>query len=729
MQVLKGLKVVDFGLGMAPALVTKFLVDAGASATRVAPENGDPFSDYYPTYDVWRRGQASFAKGPEELDSLLGAADFCVLGGEDFPGVARGPDPADLAARFPRLIVLDIQAYPEGSSYAGRPATDVLVQARSGLAYEHFKNRPILMSFEPANYGAALLGLLGLMAALYERETSGLGQVVTTSLFEGALSWTRLLWGDFEKPTDVTRFVTPMDPYPLVFPGSDGAFIHIVVASAGSKYKMYQALEIDDPSVLPTDSGMPQPHGDPRNFYGDVDVLAEHAAKISSGEMLKRIGGFGLPAEPVLPPGACWSEPQVEHNGIIATDADGTRHVGFPVNITFSKGVSKARPLSGTRPLDGIGMLDFGAFVAGPLATVLLGDLGADVIKIETPAGDPTRGIVRSFNGANRGKRAIAVNLKTPEGLRIAQSLAERVDVVTSNFRSGVASRLGIGQEQLHAIRPDMVILESPAYGSTGPQAERAGFDQVMQALCGHEHRAGGRGNDPLWNRTNMVDIAGATLGAISAVLALYQRGRTGEGAAIEDPLVNAGIFLLSELAQRPDGRFEGADQLNPNRSGYHPSEAMYQAEDGWIAIAARGSEAATRLADLLGIADRVQRDTRRWGDAEGELIAETVKIHTVDSLLKLLDQEDIWAERCQQGMEAKVLEDPDLLRLAIVAASDHPTYGRVREIGTLMRFSRSAYGTTRHTPVYGEANAEVLRECGFSEAEIDDFTERKIVC
>ena len=321
-KMLKDLTVVDLGVGMAAALVAKYLAELGAQVIRVEPPDGDPFAEIYPAYDVWRRGatrNAEACNSPQHLETLLDGADICLIGGEDHPDVSRRSDGAELAARHSRLVVLDIEGYIAGTQDAGRPATDLLVQARSGITREHFTDRPVPMSFSPANYGATFRGLCAVLAALYEREASGKGQLVSTSLYEGALVWVAGIWCDMAQPTPASNFVMPMDPHPLVFRCADGRYVHIVIGAAGSKYRMYKALEIDDPSIKPDDSGMPQPTGDPKNFFGDVDLLAEYCARKSSDELLERIWGLALPAEPVLPPGECWDAPQIKHNGIIDT--------------------------------------------------------------------------------------------------------------------------------------------------------------------------------------------------------------------------------------------------------------------------------------------------------------------------------------------------------------------------------------------------------------------------
>jgi crotonobetainyl-CoA:carnitine CoA-transferase CaiB-like acyl-CoA transferase len=729
---LRDLKVVDLGLGMAAALVAKFLREGGALLTRVEPPAGDPFYGVYPAYEVWRRGSQldlTAARSAEKLQARLAEADICILGGEDFPGLERRRDAATLQARHPRLVVLDIEGYPSSTRHAGRPASDVLVQARSGLASEHYTKRPLLMGFEPSSYGAALNGLAGLFAALLSREGTGRGQVVTTSLFEGALTWPALLWVEAERPTPASKFVMPKDPWPLIFQCADGVWVQIVLGSSGSKGRLYRILQIDDPTVDINDSGMPKPTGDPKNFFGDVDLLAQHVRKFQSGKLLEAIWAAGLPAEPVLAPGACWDDPQVVHNQIVVRDSDGVRHVGHPVYGRSSAAPQRTRRLDGPAPLSGMRVVDFGAFVAGPFSGVVLADLGADVIKVEATTGDPNRSIFRAYTAANRGKRAITIDLKTPDGVKIAQQLCAGADVVMNNFRPGVSARLGIDAKTLHALKPDLIVLESVAYGNGGPRAEGAGFDMCFQALCGHDFRAGGVGNPPLWNRTSMVDFAAALIGAVGVLQRLYERARTGAGAEVGAGLMNTGLYLLSELIQRPDGPFEGAPALNHEQTGYHPAEQLYQAEDGWIAVAARDEAMARRLLQVLRIDTTVTSPRRAWGPEVATTIATAIRTRGQAELLEALSRAAVWAEACNPSGEADNLRDADLRRLGAVAPTQHPLFGAVHQIGRLVRFAGSITPpSARHAPLPGEHTEELLTELGFQPEAIRDLRERKIV-
>jgi crotonobetainyl-CoA:carnitine CoA-transferase CaiB-like acyl-CoA transferase len=373
-------------------------------------------------------------------------------------------------------------------------------------------------------------------------------------------------------------------------------------------------------------------------------------------------------------------------------------------------------------------VVDFGAFVAGPFASAVLADLGADVVKVETLAGDPHRTVFRFYTSVNRGKRSIAIDLKTPEGRRVAHELCAGADVVMSNFRPGVTARLGLDVDSLRALNPHIVVLESPAYGADGPLAERAGFDMVMQAYCGHEWRAGGEGREPMWNRTSMVDFAAGFLGAAGILAALYHRARTGDSAFVVSPLVNAGISLLAELVQRGDGRFEGAPPLNRWQTGFHPAEALYRAADGWIAIAVRGREAAVGFAGALGLTGWLDEDPARWRDAEVDAIAAAVARLSIGDALARLDAAGVWAERCRQDMAREVLHDPALHAANVVQISTHPTFGEVRELGPMLRFSRSQAGHRRHAPLIGEASAEVLAELGRSPQDIAALVELEVV-
>jgi crotonobetainyl-CoA:carnitine CoA-transferase CaiB-like acyl-CoA transferase len=727
---ISGLSVINMATGLAAALAGKLLGDMGCRVIRVSPAGADPFADLYPAYETLRGHERSvpYPDSAAGLDELVAAADACIVGGEDFPGLkAEKGLAAKLSAAHPRLIAVELTGYPPGSSLAGLPAVDILVQARSGLVHEQFSRRPNVMSFQPTQYGAALLAVIGALAALYSRERDGRGQVVATSLYEGALAWVTP-WGRVPKPDAAFETQAPVDSRPLILQCADGKYIQIVLGAVGSKYNLYKVLHIDDPTLQPTASGVASPQDPPEKFFGDVDLLAPYVARWNRADLLRALTEARVSAAPILEPAETWDDPQTQHNGMIVTAADGTRHVGNPIAYSLCAAKSKSIPAGRGSPLSGLRIVDFGAFTAGPFSSGLLRTLGADVIKVELPAGDPSRGIFRAFTASNRGKRSIAVDMKSPIGIEIVKRLCARADVVTSNFRTGVAERLGIDGPSLHRERPELIVLDSSAFGSGGPRASEGAFDLTIVALTGHEVRAGGVGNPPLWNRIFLGDYGGGLLGAVALLGALVNRARRGHGANLNVSLFNSGIFLQSELIQRPNGAFEGAPLLNSTQTGFHPAESLYQCRDGWIAIAVRDENRAGRLRDVLGVGDRLPVDWRTWSDPQAAVLTKAIAGLSTDELLASLNDAGVWAEKCRQHEERAIFSDESLEALGVIGCASNAKYGHVWQITPLPRFSRSTKEPAVSAPALGEHTAAILSELGFKPEEIEAAFNAKAV-
>jgi crotonobetainyl-CoA:carnitine CoA-transferase CaiB-like acyl-CoA transferase len=355
---------------------------------------------------------------------------------------------------------------------------------------------------------------------------------------------------------------------------------------------------------------------------------------------------------------------------------------------------------------------------------VALGDLGADVIKIETPAGDPNRNIFRSFAAVNRGKRSLAIDMKKPEAREIIERLCASADIILNNFRPGVSARLGIDPATLRARDPDKICLESTGYGRTGPKGDQPGFDMVFQAFCGLEDRAGGKGNDPVWSRTSMVDYCQGLMNSIAALAATYNRLRGGSGADLESTLLGAGMFLVSDHIRLPDGDFAGPAPLNHSQTGMHPAEALYQAADGWIAIAAVDEGMAGALVDTLGIAAACDPSRAAWGDREGAAIAAAILPHKAADLLDRLSAAGVWTEPCIDN-GATILDDPSK---SYVATTRHSQYGAVRQIGPLFRMSGNRVTAKPSLPDIGSDTRQILRDLGYDDARIAEFYEAKVV-
>lgn len=718
-KALEGLTVLDAGVGMAAALAAKFLSEQGARLLRAEPPGSDPFYAVYPAYAEWRLAEARV--GADVFQSLLSTADICIIGGEDHPA-SRVPAPTaeDIAANA-RLIVLDIGGYPPGLPSAG-PAVDILVQARAGLTWAQFDDRPNVMAFHPASYGACLNGLIGVMAALYDREQTGRGQRVSTSLFEGALTYSTSWNREAERP-DATFNAQGGTATP--YRCRDGAYIKIVMASAGAKAAAEKVLFGGESR---TGAGAGTAGSARTDFSGNVEAIKAKVAEWDSRELLEALRNEGAFAGPVLPPGACWDDPQVRHNGTICTTEGGLRRVGPPIALrTTNPGPARPRRSAGA-PLAGLKVVDFGTFVAGPLGAVPLADLGAEVIKVEQLAGDPVRPITGAFAASNRGKRAIAVDMKSPRGAEIVHRLCREADVVMSNFRPGVGARLGIDAAAVHNANASAVVLESTAYGAKGPDAQRGGFDGLFQAVSGLEFRGGGEGNLPLYNKAAIVDWTTGALGAVATVMGLYYRARTGGGSTLEASLLDSSLFLMSELLQRPDGTFEGVRLLNSAQTGFDPAECLYQAADGWLAIAVRDEHQAQSLDAALDLDGTLARSPASWAEAEATAIADGIRKLPVAEALRRLRACGVWSEACVQPRHVATQQEPGLFESGTLVRDRDPRFGNVVEVGTLFRLSRSQRRPRALPPTLGQDTRSILTECGYGLVEVDELIRDRVI-
>ncbi len=371
-------------------------------------------------------------------------------------------------------------------------------------------------------------------------------------------------------------------------------------------------------------------------------------------------------------------------------------------------------------PLQNMRVVDLGMYVAGPYASVPMADLGADVIKIEPLTGDPQRNLWRPFACCNRGKRSILLDLKQPEGIGIARKICLSADVVSHNFRPGVAERLGLGHDDLKEGNPGLTYMESSAYGDTGPMSKLPGFDMIIQAMCGLESHCGGEDNDPLWLRWAPVDFTGGYLGTIGMLAGHFRRLRSGGGGRLCVNLLDSGLMLNSELLQNSDQSFDGATTINSTLTGNHPAQSIYQAKDGWVAIVARSADQQRAL----------QRTLDLTADFSHDDLAGAAARHDTGELLSLLHEAGVWAERCRDDFEA-ILFNSDAWEQAGLLR-DHPNgpWGVTRQIGNCLRFSDMEPDRERagRVPEAGEDTREILAEFGYDEAHIDDLYVRNIV-
>ena len=375
-------------------------------------------------------------------------------------------------------------------------------------------------------------------------------------------------------------------------------------------------------------------------------------------------------------------------------------------------------------PLDGIRVVDLTSYIAGAYAAMQLADLGADVVKVESPEGDSFRELP-GFFGWNRGKRSISVDLKTPEGRAIVERLATGGDVFMENMRPGVAERLGVGWTRFAALNPRLVYCSVTAFGSTGPGAERPGFDPIFQALGGLMTLQG-FGGPPQYLRTAPTDYYTAALATQAILAALFARERTGRGQRVETSLLRGVLALQSGVAVDYPSK--------PSLVRDNPTYRLYQAGDGqWFFLAVGNQSFWVKLCKALGL-EHLADDPRfgSWllriqNNADLLPILEArFREQSRAEWLDVLAAHDIPAAPVQPLLD--FFEDPAVRHHGLVHEYDHPEVGRLRLMGQPLVFAETPTRDPGPPPTLGQHTDAILSELGYTDAEIAALHARRVL-
>ena len=374
--------------------------------------------------------------------------------------------------------------------------------------------------------------------------------------------------------------------------------------------------------------------------------------------------------------------------------------------------------------LEGIRVVDLTSYIAGSYAAMMLGDLGADVIKVESLEGDPFREL-EGFFGWNRGKRSVAANLKAPEGCEIVYRLVAQSDVAMENYRPGVAERLGVGYEALRAINPRLIYSATTAFGSDGPYRDRPGFDPLLQAMGGLMALQGGDG-PPVFLRVAVADYYAAALTAQGVLAALFARERTGRGQRVETSLLNAVLALQSGGVLDYPGR-----KPLPRDN---PTYRLYRGSDGNYFFIACGNETFWRkLCRAIGRPELLEDPRfqswnlrREHHHALAPALEAIFGSRPCDEWLTLLADHDIPCARVQPLSE--FMHDPAVAFHRMTPTYEHPTTGALTLMGLPIRLSETPGRNAGPPPTLGQHTEVVLGELGYASETIVDLRARGIV-
>jgi crotonobetainyl-CoA:carnitine CoA-transferase CaiB-like acyl-CoA transferase len=658
----------------------------------------------------------------------------------------------------PELIYCHLPAFGSTGPHARRYPDDSLVAAVSGLLGSQWSHRDggVHLVIPIASYGAAFLASSSIAAALCEREQSGKGQKIEVSWLAGAFA---MQTGSVMYHPDMFRLfsgrMNPLGPIPVyrLYKAQDD---WLFIACGNPTFWNKFALALERPEWVADTRYERAPWGIAPEHRDDLaEQIAAIIATKSREEWLRILHDSDVPCAPVTSRQEFIEHRQTIHNGMRVELEDprlgATVQMGVPLRLYETPGqikgpaprlgqhtkdieariFSPSSPVSSLKsqvpgpssPLQGVVVLDFASYIAGTLGPMILAQLGATVIKVESLQGDAFRSFGFGFLGWNQGKRGLAVNLNSAEGRTVVYDLVQKADVVVENLRPGATKRYGIDYPTLSRLNPKLIYATVTAFGSSGPDHDYPGFDPLLQSRSGIMRAQGGHGHPPFYLTCGICDYAAALLTAYGVTAALYARKRTGKGQHVETSLLNASMAVQSgnfiSYPGRPDME-NGAPDLWGTNAVYR----IYPTADSSLFLAVVEPGHWGRLCEALNNPDLLRRYNLAQAQQEpvegvvGQMLAAVFAGKTTVEWLTQLDSAGV---PC-----APVLALPPLFNDEHVAANElltthvHPQWGEVRQTGILTKFSRTPAVLPYVAPLLGQHTTEVLQElAGYKQEKI----------
>lgn len=761
---LGGLRVVDFSDSLAGQFCARLLADFGADVTLVEPPGGSPlrrmppFSVKDPDLSLrfWHlnTGKSSLVidqadgAGRKALDHLLAAADIALL--------PEGYDPQRVGELNPACIAAAISAFGQDGPLKGWCSPEIVLQALSGMMNNNgaYGREPLYGVGDRASFAAGQAAYIGILSALHERHSSGLGQVVTVDSAETAASMCfpyamrHIYNGSIHTRRDQTIPAGQVKCH-------DG-WVCIWIYNH-RWHAVCTALELPE---LEADPRFVEPMIRRANWDTLYEIIQEKVktADWSAEDLVERLQKAQIIAAKAYRPS------EQIHNGHLNgrnywEQADGRLILGTPFRMSRTprklKGGAPAlnaaedlapaqraeKPSSAKTParlpLEGLRVIEITTAWAGPMSGRVLAYFGAQSIHVESPnrvnswrlnkerpnpvnfpGGEAgTRPFDRSFlfNSQNVNKLSCILNLKTEEGRRTLRRLVEVADVLICNFRPGTLAKLGLDYDSLTAIKPDIIVAELPAFGGSGPMSGYAALGPTMEMATGMSAMMAYPDGQPENSGPSYLDPIGGFNAAAAILTALYHRDRTGEGQYVEVPQVEAAMqFIGAELLLAAETGIDPVPDGNhvPHMSPHDAFPA--KGEDQWVAIAAENEEQWARLCTAIGkpelAADPRFTSLSDRKSNEAELTAilsawtETRDKHEMANLLQAAG-----VAAAPVANAADVAASEYLAHRGFFTELEHPDAGRHRHPGLPIRLSRTPGSQRRAAPQFGGDNLHVL--------------------
>jgi len=806
---LAGLVVVDASSTLPGAQVSQFLADCGAEVIMVEPPGGSMVRQL-PGWPALLRGKRSVTldlrtrDGQDALRGLLAGADVFVHTLRPTTAERIGLTHAALAEKYPRLVTAHITGWGSDTPWRDYKGWEGLVYAKTGAMWSKrqltLRPGPAYVAAPYASWGASQAAIHGVLAALLERDESGRGQVVEADLVRGlgaleVYNWFYELvlhrYPGAYTPMDVAYDDNGVPQAYLIFAlliaaTEDGTWLQFAQTAPRLMQAWLIELGLAQELADPKWAGFPMlPTAELREEWWTM-MLERVKARTFEEWQATFERNPDVAAEIFRTPEGSFEHPQtIFEKRVQVVDQPGIGPVTQASTLVHAAGgpLTELRPAPApgadddvlaslleaassrradlepgdapsTLPLAGVTILEFGSMFAGPYGTSVLTDLGARVIHVETLEGDGIRNLVAfpEAGGAKvmQGKESLAIDLSTEEGLSIIHALVPRVDLVVQCFRGDAATRAGVGEQQLKAINPDLVYLNAPGYGTTGPYAGRPAYAPSIDAAAGLSATDGGGVHAP----ADMTEtkLRAASLHAAGAVncaqadgiaalavgtgllLGLYAKRHGIDLPDLTTTMLGSAQQSMIALNTQYDGRPD-LEQVDGEFLGLHALYRLYPAADGWVFLAAPFEHEWAALAaalapyvDLSGDERFATKELRRANDADlvEVLSAVFAKRGKLDWEQELTAQDVGCVEAAEANMEW-AMQDDEFFAAGYCVEAVNPIFDEHRRLAPITRFSRSQVKADAGCTL-GQHTASILRDLGYDDAAIADLRERAVV-
>ena len=770
---LSGIKVVDLTRGIPGAIATMLLADYGADVVKLQNPSGDPLENS-PAYRVWNRGKKSVALDlgePEAQRVALKLARDADVFLESFrPGVAErlGLGYSSVKESNPGIIYCSISAFGSTGPWAQRHGYEGLVSAASGTMTDQIgvRDGPMFCSIPMASLGASMLALHGILASLHVRNLCGIGQKVETSMYQGAIAIRSPMLPEADEISKLpSNNLLPQGGLPgyRMYPCADGKWLHIGCLTREFWDKFAIALDLLDLATEPEFELAPAGWSTDQDRELAMDLIGNRLLEGPRDHWLSVLAEADVPSAPVLTTQEYMNLPQVRQSSLVQTVRDPVLgemdQMGMAIGFSETPGRtrmpapkfgqhtdevlaslehignSSREPANSAKesktpkhPLEGMKVLDLSSFIAAPLGAMILSDLGADVIKVEPLNGEGARPLPFLILGGNRGKRNLALDLKSPAAKGIIDRLLVSCDVVVHNMRDGIAERLGIDYEVARNLRPDVIYVHVTGYGASGPDKLKPGFDPLFQSMSGTTARQGASAERPVFLRTPVCDDTNAMLLAAAVLMALHHRDQTGQGQKIDLSLLKTAALINSDDFMRFRGK-EDRPLADSGLYGLSAVKRLYKAADGWIFLdcnQAQEWESLKRTLSESWLGDEVTFDEANkmhpWNEQLCRSLAEGFERRPADDWERLLVAEGIPCCKVANNIFEGFYQHPQALHMGMIDENMHPDYSNLRQVGVQVLFSETPSADRQPAANLGQHSIEILQELGFSGLEISNM-------